>query len=126
MCNNFPIFRGEVGAKTLDKMEQLISEVIQPNIMDTIKNVYTLMCLLEEDIDPCRITLKGTEVLPRLPEDRLFIVTLTSEVLQCTSEEELRDLISFIIMRTDSRCKGLLALAQAVNLLEGYDKTFDV
>jgi hypothetical protein len=126
MCNNFPIFRGEVGAKILDKMEQLISEVIQPNIMDTIKNVYTLMCLLEEDIDPCRITLKGTEVLPRLPEDRLFIVTLTSEVLQCTSEEELRDLISFIIMRTDSRCKGLLALAQAVNLLEGYDKTFDV
>jgi len=102
-------------------MEQLISEVIQPNIMDTIKNVYTLMCLLEEDIDPCKITLKGTEVLPRLPEDRLFIVTLTSEVLQCTSNEELRDLISFIVMSTNSKCKGLLALAQAVNLLEGYN-----
>lgn len=107
-------------------MEQLISEVIQPNIFDTVKNIYTLMCLLEEDIDPCKITLKGTEVLPRLPEDRLFIVTLTSEVLQCTNQEELRDLISFIIMRTKSECKGLLALAQAVNLLEGYDKTFDV
>lgn len=107
-------------------MEQLISEVIKSNILDTVKNVYTLMCLLEEDIDPCKITLKGTEVFPRLPEDRLFIVTLTSEVLQCTSNEELRDLISFIIMRTNSKCKGLLALAQAVNLLEGYDKTFDV
>lgn len=107
-------------------MEQLISEVIQSNILDTVKNVYTLMCLLEEDIDPCKITLKGTEVLPRLPEDRLFIVTLTSEVLQCVNGEELRDLISFIIMRTNSKCKGLLALAQAVNLLEGYDKTFDV
>ena len=75
---------------------------------------------------PEKITLKGTEVLPRLPEDRLFIVSLTSEVLQCVNEEELRDLISFIIMRTNSKCKGLLALAQAVNLLEGYDKTFDV
>ena len=107
-------------------MEQLISEIIQPNVFDTIKNIYTLMCLLEEDISPEKITLKGTEVLPRLPEDRLFIVSLTSEVLQCVNEEELRDLISFIIMRTNSKCKGLLALAQAVNLLEGYDKTFDV
>lgn len=102
-------------------MEQLISEIIQPNILDTVKNVYTVMCLLEEDIDPCKITLKGTEVLPRLPEDRLLIVTLTSEVLQCTNEKELRDLVSFIIMKTDSKCKGLMALAQAVNLLEGYD-----
>lgn len=107
-------------------MKQLIDEVIQPNILDTIKNVYTLMCLLEEDIDPVKITLKGTEVLPRLPEDRIFIVTLTSEVLQCVNEEELRDLISFIIMRTDSKCKGLLALAQAVNMLEGYNKVLDV
>lgn len=107
-------------------MEQLVSEIIQPNILDTVKNVYTLMCLLEEGISPEKITLKGTEVLPRLPEDRLFIVTLTSEVLQCTNEEELSDLISFIIMRTNSECKGLIALAQAVNLLEGYDKTFDV
>lgn len=107
-------------------MKQLIDEVIQPNILDTIKNVYTLMCLLEEDIDPVKITLKGTEVLPRLPEDRIFIVTLTSEVLQCVNEEELRDLISFIIMRTNSKCKGLLALAQAVNMLEGYNKVLDV
>lgn len=107
-------------------MKQLIDEVIQPNILDTIKNVYTLMCLLEEDIDPVKITLKGTEVLPRLPEDRIFIVTLTSEVLQCVNEEELRDLISFIIMRTNSKCKGLLALAQAMNMLEGYNKVLDV
>ena len=107
-------------------MKQLISEVIQPNILDTVKNIYTLMCLLEEDIDPCKITLKGTEVLPRLPEDRIFIVTLTSEVLQCVNEEELSDLISFIIMRTNSKCKGLLALAQAMNLLEGYNKVLDV
>ena len=107
-------------------IKQLISETIQPNILDTIKNIYTLMCLLEEDIDPFKITLKGTEVLPRLPEDRLFIVTLTSEVLQCTNEEELKDLVSFIIMKTNSRRKGLIALAQAVNMLEGYNKTLDV
>lgn len=107
-------------------MKQLISEIIQPNILDTVKNVYTLMCLLEEDIDPSKITLKGTEVLPRLPEDRLFIVTLTSEVLQCTNEEELKDLISFIITNTNSKCKGLIALAQSVNMLEGYNKTLDV
>lgn len=107
-------------------MKQLISEVIKPNILDTIKNIYTLMCLLEEGIDPCKITLKGTEILPQLPEDRLFIVTLTSEVLQCTNEEELRDLICFIIEKTDSDCKGLIALAQAVNMLEGYNKTLDV
>jgi hypothetical protein len=107
-------------------MKQLIDEVIQPNILDTVKNIYTLMCLLEEDIDPVKITLKGTEVLPRLPEDRIFIVTLTSEVLQCVNEEELRDLISFIIMSTNSKCKGLLALAQAVNMLEGYNKVLDV
>ena len=107
-------------------MEQLISETIKPNVFDTIKNIYTLMCLLEEDIDPYKITIKGTEVLPRLPEDRLFIVTLTSEVLQCTSEEELRDLIYFIIEKTNSDCKGLLALAQAVNKLEGCNKTLDV
>ena len=107
-------------------MKQLIDEIIQPNILDTVKNIYTLMCLLEEDIDPVKITLKGTEVLPRLPEDRIFIVTLTSEVLQCVNEEELRDLISFIIMRTNSKCKGLLALAQAVNMLEGYNKVLDV
>jgi len=126
MCNYFPIFKGEVGTKTLDKMEQLISEIIQSNILDTIKNVYTLMCFLGEGIDPCIITVKGVSVLPRLPEDRLFIVTLTSEVLQCANEEELRDLIRFIIEKTDSKCKGLLALAQAVNMLEGYDKTLDV
>jgi len=107
-------------------MKQLIDEVIQPNIFDTIKNIYTLMCLLEEDIDPCKITLKGTEVLPRLPEDKLFFVTLTSEVLQCTNEEELREFISFIIMKTNSKCKGLIALAQAMNMLEGYNKTLDV
>jgi len=107
-------------------MEQLISEVIKPNILDTIKNIYTLMCILEEDIDPYKITLKGTEILPRLPEDRLFIVTLTSEVLQCANEEELRDLIYFIIEKTNSDCKGLLALAHAVNKLEDYNKTLDV
>ena len=107
-------------------MKQLISEIIQPNIFDTIKNVYTLMCLLGEGIDPYKITLKGTEVIPRLPEDKVFIVTLTSEVLQCTNEDELRDLITFIIMKTNSDCKGLLALAQAVNELEGYNKTLDV
>lgn len=107
-------------------MKQLISEIIQPNILDTVKNIYTLMCLLEEGISPEKITLKGTEVLPRLPEDRLFIVTLTSEVLQCTNEEELQDLISFIVMRTNSKCRGLVALAQALNLLEGYNRTFDV
>lgn len=126
MCNYFPIFKGEVGQKLLAKMEQLISEAIKPNVFDTVKNIYTLMCLLEEDISPEKITLKGTEVLPRLPEDRLFIVTLTSEVLQCTNEEELQDLISFIIMKTNSKCKGLLALAQAVNMLEGYNKTLDI
>ena len=126
MCNNFPIFKGEVGVKLLTKMKQLISEIIQPNILDTVKNIYTVMCLLEEGISPEKITLKGTEVLPRLPEDRLFIVTLTSEVLQCTNEEELQDLISFIIMRTNSKCRGLVALAQALNLLEGYNRTFDV
>jgi len=107
-------------------MRQLISEIIKPNVFDTIKNIYTLMCILEEDIDPCKITIKGTEVLPRLPEDRLFIVTLTSEVLQCTNEEELQYLILFIIEKTNSDCKGLLALAQAVNKLEGYNKTLDV
>ncbi len=107
-------------------MKQLISEIIKPNILDTIKNIYTVMCLLEEGIDCVNITVKGTEVLPRLPEDRLFIVTLTSEVLQCANEEELRDLISFIIMKTNPNCKGLLALAQAVNMLEGYNKTLDV
>lgn len=107
-------------------MKQLISEIIQPNIFDTVKNIYTLMCLLEEDISPEKITLKGTEVLPRLPEDRLFIVTLTSEVLQCVNEEELRDLISFIIMKTNSKCKGLVALAQALSLLEDCNKALDV
>lgn len=107
-------------------MKQLISEIVQPNILDTIKNIYTLMCLLEEGISPEKITLKGTEVLPRLPEDRLLIVTLTSEVFQCANEEELSDLISFIIMKTNSKCKGLIALAQAVNMLEGYNKVLDV
>lgn len=107
-------------------MKQLISEIIQPNILDTVKNIYTIMCLLEEGISSEKITLKGTEVLPRLPEDRLLIVTLTSEVLQCANEEELSDLISFIIMKTNSKCKGLIALAQAVNMLEGYNKVLDV
>lgn len=106
-------------------MEQLISEVIKPNKLDTIKNVYTLMCLLEEDIDPCKITMQGTEVLPR-PEDRPLILAITSEVFQCANDEELQKFISFIIMRTNSKYKGLIALAQAVNLLKGYNRTFDV
>lgn len=106
-------------------MKQLIDEVIKPNKLDTIKNVYTLMCLLEEDIDPCKITMQGTEVLPR-PEDRPLILAITSEVFQCVSDEELQDFVSLIIMKTNSHCKGLIALAQAVEMLMNYNKTFDV
>lgn len=106
-------------------MKQLINEVIKPNKLDTIKNVYTLMCLLEEGIDPCKITMQGTEVLPR-PEDRPLILAITSEIFQCANDEELQDFVSFIIMKTNSHCKGLIALAQAVEMLMNYNKTFDV